>query len=376
MEENIKTFEVNDEIFNKIVDTITDRLCYEKTVAENPIAFVVGGQPGAGKTGLIGKTLNEFENAIVLDVDDYRYFHPDVLEIFRDYPDQLVPITKEFVNKITAIVVDRLMQKKYNLVIHKTLKDDEIIYDTLEPLRKQGYAIVLRIMAVSEVESRTSALERSLAFKTNVGWCRWVTENNHKYAYAGIPATAQSIFDKGYADAVQVYGRGFIPTNSVLKYSLSSKEGALILKKVETASPLFDDLNTAKYADPNAAILGVRDEETWRVLPEVFYRLNILKFQISDKTDEKYILEVENMVADYLKQQLEREPYMNNNTKIELAKEVMARMIAVSASEGFDENNKELMNLIEEEKLMNKFDDKIIGKIINEYSPLVKNNNK
>lgn len=373
MEENIKKFEVDDEKFNEIVDTITDRLCFEKVPAENPIAFVVGGQPGAGKTGLIGKTLAEFENAIVLDVDDYRYFHPNILEIFKDYPDQLVPLTKEFVNKITKIVVDRLIVKKYNLIIHKTLKDEEIIGDTLEPLRENGYAIVLRIMAVSEVESRTSALERSLAFKTNVGWCRWVTENNHKYAYAGIPTTAKGIFDKGYADAVQVFGRGFVPTQSVLKYSLSSEEGKKNLEKLDADKNIFADFEIEKYADPETAINGVRDEETERVLPEVFYRLEVLKLQISDKTDEKYISEVENMVKNYLNEHLKKEPYMNNNTKLELAKEVMARMIAIAASDGFDQNNEHLMNLLEEEKLMNNFDEKTINKIIKEYSPLVKN---
>ncbi len=367
-----KNFEVTIEKLEEIISVITERLCEEKTPAKEPIAFVIGGQPGAGKTGLIGKTLADFENAVVLDVDDYRYFHPEVLDIFKQFPEELVPLTKDFVNTISRTIVKRLIEKKYNLILHKTLKDDEIVGDTLIPLQQNGYFIAVRTMAVCELESRVSALERSLAFKNHMGWCRWVTSKNHEYAYNGIPTTTKQIFDEAYADVVQVYGRGDIPTSSVLMYSLKNAE--MCDDKEISKLAIFDEFNTQKYTDAEHAMIKVRELETQKVLSEVFYRLQIVRTQIVDSSDEKYIAEVEEMAQKYLAKSLEKTPYMNNNTKLELAKEVMARMIAVSLSNGFDRENEKLMTLLAEEKEMNKFNEEVIDKIIKVYAPLVKDN--
>jgi hypothetical protein len=63
---------------------------------------------------------------------------------------------------------------------------------------------------------------------------------------------------------------------------------------------------------------------------------------------------------------------MNNNTKIEVAREIMNAMIANEAKNGFDFNNKKLITLLNEENEMNNFNFSVIDKIINEYSILVK----
>ena len=63
---------------------------------------------------------------------------------------------------------------------------------------------------------------------------------------------------------------------------------------------------------------------------------------------------------------------MNNNTKIEVAREVMNAMIANACINGFDKNNKEILLLLQEEQQMEKFNFNVIDKIINQYSLLVK----
>ena len=53
-------------------------LIYRKESVQNPIAFVLGGQPGAGKTGLqdIMKELCH-KNLIIINADEFRELHPD-----------------------------------------------------------------------------------------------------------------------------------------------------------------------------------------------------------------------------------------------------------------------------------------------------------
>lgn len=65
---------------------------------------------------------------------------------------------------------------------------------------------------------------------------------------------------------------------------------------------------------------------------------------------------------------------MNDNTKIEVAREVMNAMIARYGKNGYDKNNKILMTLLEDEKAMNNFDFAVIDKIIHVYGPMIKEN--
>lgn len=63
---------------------------------------------------------------------------------------------------------------------------------------------------------------------------------------------------------------------------------------------------------------------------------------------------------------------MDDNTKIELAREVMNAFIARACKNGFDKKNKLITTLLKEEKEMNNFNFKVIDKIINKYAPIIK----
>ncbi len=63
---------------------------------------------------------------------------------------------------------------------------------------------------------------------------------------------------------------------------------------------------------------------------------------------------------------------MNDNTKIELSREIMNIMIGKACKDGFDPNNPVIKKLLEEEKEMTKFNFDVIDRIINIYGPMVK----
>ena len=67
---------------------------------------------------------------------------------------------------------------------------------------------------------------------------------------------------------------------------------------------------------------------------------------------------------------------MNDNTKIEVAREVMNAMIGKYGQNGYDKSNTMLMTLLKDEEEMNKFNFAVIDKIINVYGPMVNGENK
>lgn len=62
---------------------------------------------------------------------------------------------------------------------------------------------------------------------------------------------------------------------------------------------------------------------------------------------------------------------MDNYTKYKLAKEVMARTMAIACSNGFDPNDPVIAELICEERELRRFNENVIDKILNVYAPLI-----
>ena len=62
---------------------------------------------------------------------------------------------------------------------------------------------------------------------------------------------------------------------------------------------------------------------------------------------------------------------MSQNTKIEVAREIMNFMIGRYGQNGYDRNNKELMQVLADEKAMKHNDMAVIDKILNVYGPMV-----
>lgn len=63
---------------------------------------------------------------------------------------------------------------------------------------------------------------------------------------------------------------------------------------------------------------------------------------------------------------------MNDNTKIEVAREIMNAMIADACKKGFNPASKRLNMLLKDEEQMEKFNFKIIDKILKKYSKFIK----
>lgn len=70
--------EFSEQDVNKTIHKIFDSLKKEKLTVKQPQAYILGGQPGAGKTFLQDELLKKLgENAIAINGDEYRKFIPN-----------------------------------------------------------------------------------------------------------------------------------------------------------------------------------------------------------------------------------------------------------------------------------------------------------
>lgn len=199
---------LSDEELEQSIETIIARSFCLKNPEEKPVAFIVGGQPGSGKGGIIANIMNNYgTNYILVDNDDYRKYHPDVDEINSIHPEIYTECTDQLSFAATPRVIDFARQNNYNMIIHQTLKNDKIINCAMTDLANSGYVCVVMVMAADKMTSNEGMLRRCQDQLAIDGTCRWVPQENHDIAYNGLPLTVGKIEASGLYDAIIVVTR-------------------------------------------------------------------------------------------------------------------------------------------------------------------------
>lgn len=309
--------EKKDEIFNAIIQNLT----LNAQPIENPIAIIVGGQCGAGKSGLMAYSHKMFDNRPFLDYtgesvqenwirdnviqiedDEFRAYFPNEKEIALKYPEEYIQITNKLTNEITARVFDYISKHKYNIIFHQTLKNNRIADDGIMKLKDLGYAVVVRALAVNELESRMSMIERSLGQIECKGYCRNVTTADHDNTYYNMPETIDYIENNKRFDVLQVFKRNAYDKidEPEMVYTITNPNSTN-LKLLSTYPYLITFDADFGYKSAKEAVIKTREAEINKFLPNAEIRIGNAKKQKGNVITATQIAELEELMAKLFK---------------------------------------------------------------------------
>ena len=141
----------------KIVRRIRSR--YQPTSC--PKAILLAGQPGAGKTILSEVLKSEFQdNVIIINGDEYRRFHPNYRQLYREYGSESVSMTSAFSSAVTEALIGELSERRFHLIIEGTGRTVEVPRKTASLLSAKGYSVTIAAIAVRPVISLLSTILR------------------------------------------------------------------------------------------------------------------------------------------------------------------------------------------------------------------------
>ena len=132
----------------------------EIKTSKNPVGYVLGGQPGAGKSSLTKAILHNSQNTISIDLDNYRRWHPFFSEIQKTYGKESSRITQKFAAKILDAILQRAINKKLNIIIEGTFRTADVPLKTLKTLKDNGYKTFVCIKTCPAEVSWNRCLER------------------------------------------------------------------------------------------------------------------------------------------------------------------------------------------------------------------------
>lgn len=185
----------------------------DATPSDKPVAIIFGGQPGSGKSPAVDAAVRELEQSggvVQIIGDDLRAYHPHHIALMAmDDTEASVhtgPDSGKWVEKAIAYA----SEQRYNMVIEGTMRDANTVAKTMTSLRKAGYLIDARALAVNERLSWQGVLMRYEQQKADRGSGRMTTPAAHQAGYVGVPITVARIEREKLADKLTVYRRGAV----------------------------------------------------------------------------------------------------------------------------------------------------------------------
>lgn len=200
----------SDEEFYEEFQRIISALVIDGRLApsEKPQAVLLGGQSGAGKTMLHGIfVVGQGGNAIVVNGDEYRSFHPRFEQISERYGIDGPAHTVAWAGRMVEVVIDALSIMGYNLVIEGTLRTSEVPLKTAGLLRSRRYDVSLALMAVKPEISLVSCQLRYEQMRVAGTEPRAVDPGHHLSIVKSIVGNLEVLEDSGLFDAISLYAR-------------------------------------------------------------------------------------------------------------------------------------------------------------------------
>lgn len=196
------------EALNEAIQQVYEGLTRRKSVTEAPVAFVLGGQSGAGKTGLQDIMKAQCSgNLIVINGDDFRERHPQYEALQKKYGKDSVDFTNEFSGKITEALVSRFRAEKYNVLVEGTLRTAEVPLATCKGFKENGYNVTLALIAVKPQISYLSTILRYEKQLAAGKLPRATAKDKHDYIVDQIPSNLRAIYSSKQFDNIVIYNR-------------------------------------------------------------------------------------------------------------------------------------------------------------------------
>ncbi|KGF12195.1 hypothetical protein HMPREF1633_02010 [Tissierellia bacterium S5-A11] len=121
---------------------------------ERPIAYLIGGQPGSGKSRMASTVIDNREHQLIHgDPDTLFGFHPHYQELQEKYGLYSIYITQHFADYMAEKAFQQAVAERRYLLIESNCTDPEEILAKLKLLQDSGYYVIVKFRATPRLES-------------------------------------------------------------------------------------------------------------------------------------------------------------------------------------------------------------------------------
>jgi predicted ABC-type ATPase len=164
------------------------------TSQERPRAVILAGQPGSGKGGLASTASNELRgDAVTVDPDELRRFHPNVSDFRRETPYTWSGRTHADASQWADELLSETVASRKNLIFDTTLSNGQWASELINDLKAKGYEVEVRAIATSKLESELGVDRRFTQRIDAEGYGRHVPEGARDAIYGKLPTSLDTV---------------------------------------------------------------------------------------------------------------------------------------------------------------------------------------
>lgn len=174
--------------------------------SKQPTVFIFGGQPGAGKSLAMKRTINE--GVVMINGDEYRDLHPSADTLKRN-PETFPENTQQFINELSDKLVKHCYDNQLSFAVEGTMRNPDVCLKTMQQAKDagKGYKVSAHIVTCQPQQSWQSCIDRYTDMKERTGFGRMVDKSIHDQAVHALPKTATAILKSGLADELSIHDR-------------------------------------------------------------------------------------------------------------------------------------------------------------------------
>ena len=206
-EEDIKSSSI--EVFKNITQKCTPVI--------NPKVLFVGGQPGSGKSTFSLNIKRNYQNIVIINLDNYRLFHPKYKEIEKNITEKwtnkketindssgndMADMTQSFVGALSDKLTKMACEQHFNMILEWGMREPYGPLKTIKYLKDNHYTIEIIFIAQAKEQSFEACQKRHPIDGESTKITRTITKDFHDACVESIPQSAITIFDKGFKNSL------------------------------------------------------------------------------------------------------------------------------------------------------------------------------
>ena len=184
-------------------------------------------------------------NAVIINSDELKPYHPKIDEIAKLYPEYYTKVTNQESNTWTDDLYDAAVSQNYNIIFEGTGRNLKLLRKMISQM--SNYTIYIRGMAVNELNCLMSIVERYDAQVKEKGWGRLVVLSHFYKAYEEMLSTIEMLENLQIANQVEVYVRSDNPSCPKMIYNSNNKTDIPNAKFAVIKGRKDDSQNAIKY---------------------------------------------------------------------------------------------------------------------------------
>ena len=263
---------------------------------KEPKAYILGGQPGAGKSRL-NNHLQKINNGnlVIINGDEYRKNHPNFDKIIEKYGIDFPKYTSSFSSQVTERLIEVVSDKKYNLCIEGTLRTTTVPINTCNLLKSKGYNVELDIMATKEKISYLSTQLRYYNFLSKGMIARATPKEHHDMVVKSICTNLNEIYNKKVFDDIKIFNREleiiFDNKNKILPGDFLSEfyKSTYSKNEIESLKNIVYQLKQYTNLDYSNYLNDTTTRESTPKKSSLLNRLNKKKKEVKNAKDSKQV---------------------------------------------------------------------------------------